>query len=104
MGNEGTIEVLNRQSLNFYPEKFGGKAPARVAARKELSVEMPGNDNQAVEAHIVNFFQAVRGRGKAIAPLEAGQQAAVCGHIATLSYLKNRKILWDEKTREYHAA
>ncbi len=104
MGNEGTIEVLNRQFLNFYPEKFGGKPPARVAARKELSLALPGNDNQAVEEHIVNFFEAVRGREKAIAPLEAGQRAAVSGHIATLSYLKNRKILWDEKTREYHAA
>ena len=35
MGNEGTIEVLNRQTLNFYPESFKGKPPAAVAARKE---------------------------------------------------------------------
>src|SRR4029077_15968442 len=49
MGNEGTIEVLNRQSLHYYPETFGGKPPARMAARKEIHVEMPGNDNKAVE-------------------------------------------------------
>ena len=28
MGNEGTIEVLNRQTLHFYPEKFVRKPPA----------------------------------------------------------------------------
>jgi predicted dehydrogenase len=104
MGNEGTIEVLNRQFLNFYPEKFGGKAPERVAARKELSEALPGNDNKAVEAHIANFFEAVRGREKAIAPLEVGQRAAVSGHIATLSLRQNRKILWDETTRKVRGA
>jgi predicted dehydrogenase len=104
LGNEGTIEVLDRQFLNFYPEKFGGKAPERVAARKELSVALPGNDNHAVEAHIVNFFEAVRGREKVIAPLPVGQRAAVSGHIATLSLRRERKIFWDETTRKYRGA
>jgi hypothetical protein len=34
MGNEGTIGVLNRQTLHYYPEKFGGKPPANVAVRR----------------------------------------------------------------------
>ena len=51
MGNEGTIEVLNRQTLHFYPEKFVRKPPA-ASARKEIHVELPGNDNKAVEAHM----------------------------------------------------
>jgi predicted dehydrogenase len=103
MGNEGTIEVLNRQYLNFYPEKLGGKAPERVAARKELSIALPGNDAKAVEAHIANFLAAVRGGGKVIAPLDAGQRANISGHLATLSLRGNRKIFWDEKGREYRA-
>jgi len=103
MGNEGTIEVLNRQSLNFYPEKLGGKAPERVAARKEVSLELPGNDSKAVEEHIHNFLEAVRGREKVIAPLEAGQSANISGHLATLSFRKNQKVFWDDKTRQYHA-
>src|SRR5215472_9634305 len=56
MGNEGTIEVLNRSILNFYPEKFGGRPPARVAALGDSHVEIPGNDNKAVEAHIRNWL------------------------------------------------
>lgn len=103
MGNEGTIEVLNRQYLNFYPEKLGGKAPERVAARQELSLALPGNDTKAVEAHIRNFFEAVRGREKVIAPLDAGQRANVSGHLATLSYRRNQKIFWDEQSRRYNA-
>jgi len=104
MGNEGTIEVLNRQILNFYPEKFGGKPPERVAARQEINMNLPGNDNKAVEAHITNFLEAVRGKAQVIAPVTIGQQAAISGHMATLSFRNNKKIYWDEKKAKYHFA
>lgn len=102
MGNEGTIEVLNRQQLHFYPEKFGGKPPANVAARKELHIDLPGNDNKAVEAHMKNWIEAIRGQAKVIAPVEIGQQAAISGHMATLSYKNGKKIVWEEQARKYH--
>ncbi|MEO8028893.1 MAG: Gfo/Idh/MocA family oxidoreductase, partial [Bryobacteraceae bacterium] len=102
MGNEGTIEVLNRQFLNFYPEKFNGKAPERVAARKELSIHLPGNDNKAVEAHMLNFLESIRGTAKPVAPVEVGMQAAISGHLATLSYRRGKKVFWDEKADKYH--
>jgi predicted dehydrogenase len=102
MGNEGTIEVLDRQHLHFYPEKFGGKAPAKVAERKEIHIDLPGNDNKAVEAHMRNWIEAIRGEGKVIAPPEIGQQAAISGHMATLSYRNQKKIVWDDHARKYH--
>ena len=102
MGNEGTIEVLNRQILNFYPEKFGNKPPERVAARKEIHIELPGNDNKAVEAHMRNWIEAIQGKTKVIAPVEIGQQAAISGHMATLSFRNNKKIIWDDRSRKYH--
>jgi predicted dehydrogenase len=103
MGNEGTIEVLNRQVLNFYPEKFGGKPPDRVAARQPITLSPgPANDNKAVEAHITNFLDAVRGKGQVIAPVTVGQQAAISGHMATLSFRNNKKIYWDDKKAKYH--
>lgn len=101
MGNEGTIEVLNRQYLNFYPETFRGKAPPRVAARKVVKIYLPKNDNYAVEAHIRNWLAAVRGEAKLVAPVEMGQNAAISGHMATLSYKNSKKILWDERARKY---
>jgi len=104
MGNEGTIEVLNRQTLNFYTEKFGGKAPAKVAARGESSETIPKNDDRAVESHIANLFAAIRGQETLIAPLAIGQNAAISGHLATLSQSKGQKIYWDEATRKVRAA
>jgi predicted dehydrogenase len=101
MGNEGTIEVISRQFLNFYPEKFGGKPPAQVAARKELNISLPGNDNNAVQAHARNFIEAILGRAQVIAPVTIGQQAAIGGHLATLSFRNNKKIYWEEKTQRY---
>lgn len=101
MGNEGTIEVLNRQVLNFYPETFRGKAPEKIKARQEVHIELPGNDHKAVEAHIRNFVEAVQGKTKVIADPIIGQQAAVGGHMATLSYRNNKKIYWDDKTQKY---
>lgn len=100
-GNEGTIEVLNRQFLNYYPEKFDGKPPAQVARRKEFNVALPGNDLSAVQNHVKNFVEAVQGRAKAIAPAAVGQQAAIGGHMATLSFKNQKKIIWEEKARKY---
>lgn len=101
MGNEGTIEVMNRQVLRFYTEKFRGKPPAHVAARKEFVEEKPGNDVPAVQNHTANFIRAVMGKEKVIAPVEVGQQAAVSGHLATLSLRAGKKVLWDSKTQKY---
>lgn len=104
LGDEGTIEVLNRQILNFYPERFKGRGgvditPPNIAARQELHIDLPGNDNKAVEAHIRNFLEAIRGKEKVIAPVEIGQQAAISGHMATLSYRSSKKVLWNNNTR-----
>ena len=102
MGSEGTIEVLNRQVLNFYTEKLGGKVIPAAAARKEFSESKPGNDNLAVQSHVRNFFEAIQGKAKVIAPVEVGQQAAIGGHMATLSFRNGKKIVWDAKTDKYH--
>lgn len=104
MGNEGTIEVLNRQILNFNPEKFGGKPPAHVAARKPVNIHLPGNDVPAVQAHVRNLFEAIAGKAQLVAPVEVGQQAAIGGHMATLAYRNGKKVLWDTKTQKYKFA
>jgi predicted dehydrogenase len=102
MGDEGTIEVNSRQFLRFYPEKFGGKPPEKVKAREAQSIDLPGNDNKAVEAHILNWLESVQGKAKPIAPPSVGQEAAICGHMATLSYRNNKKVIWDAKANKYH--
>ena len=101
MGNEGTIEVLNRQTITFTPETFQGRPPERVKARKPMTETVRNCDNLAVEAHTRNFINAVLDREKAIAPATVGQQAAIGGHMATLSYKQGKKIVWNSTTNKY---
>jgi predicted dehydrogenase len=102
MGYEGTIEVLNRSELNFYPQTYGGKRPARVPVRAEFHAPKDTTmDNVSVERHIRNFLDSILGKAKPIAPASVGQIAAIPGHLATLSYRKSRKINWDAQTGKY---
>jgi len=100
LGNEGTIEVLNRQELRFWPETFRGKAPERVKARKPIEVIKPQNDLNAVQEHVRNFIMSVLGKEKPVAPAIVGQEAAISGHMATLSYKSNKKVVWDNKAKK----
>jgi predicted dehydrogenase len=102
-GNEGTIEVMNRQDLYFTPEIFKGKAPAKVSARKPIHLNGNADFKEADGAinHFRNFVQSVLGNEKPIAPPEVGQQAAISGHMATLSFRNRKRISWDDKNRKY---
>ena len=73
-----------------------------MAPRKEIHVELPGNDNKAVEAHIRNWIEAIQGKAQVIAPTRVGQEAAISGRMATLSLRNNKKIVWDNQARKYH--
>ena len=102
-GNEGTIEVMNRQDLYFTPEAFKGKPPASVKARQPIHLNGKNDFNEADGAinHFRNFIQSVLGNEKPIAPPPVGQQAAISGHMATLSFKNQKKILWDEAANTY---
>ena len=102
-GNDGTIEVSKRQTLNFYPENYNGVSDA-VKARKELSVTIPNNDHLAVEAHIRNFLNSIAGIEKPIAPPQAGYEAAIPGFLSVMSYKLGKKVLYDAKTDKYSLA
>jgi predicted dehydrogenase len=101
-GNEGTIEVLNRQDLHYYPQLLKGAAPDRVKARKEVHLNGPKEfgEPDGLVSHIKNFIESVRGNEKPVAPVEAGQQAAISGHMATLSLKSGKKVIWDAKTEK----
>jgi predicted dehydrogenase len=102
-GNEGTIEVMNRQDLYFTPESYKGKAPASISSRAPIHLNGRADFNEADGAinHFRNFILSVQGKEKPIAPPPVGQQAAISGHLATLSFKNNKKILWDDKTNKY---
>lgn len=107
MGDEGTIEVISRQYLNFYPEAYTNRAatpeliPQQVRARKPEQIALPKNDNKAVQAHLHNWFDAIHGQAQTIASPLTGQQAAVTGHLANLSFKAQKKIVWEEAAQTY---
>jgi predicted dehydrogenase len=103
-GNEGTIEVMNRQDLYFTPESFRGKAPAKIAARKPIHLNGKADFGESDGAinHFRNFIQSVLGNEKPIAPPTVGQQAAISGHMATLSFKNWKRVMWDEAAGNYH--
>lgn len=103
MGNDGTIEIISRQTLNFYPEAYPGVNDT-IKARKELSITIPNNDNLAVEAHIRNFLNSIMGIEKPIAPPMAGYEAAIPGFLSVMSYRTGKKMLWDHKGDKYTSA
>ena len=102
MGNEGTIEVLNRQDLYFHPEDYRGVSAA-VKNKPPIHLNSMKDFNEADGAinHFRNFVQAVLGKEQVIAPPDVGQQAAISGHMATLSYKNRKMIVWDEKTNKH---
>src|SRR5258705_401769 len=58
------------------------------------------------QTDIVNFLLSktvpLLGTEKPIAPPPVGQQAAISGHMATLSFKNNKKVIWDEAANKYH--
>lgn len=103
LGHGGTIEVMDRQNLHFYPQpKFiKGSPPFTKQGELHMNYLKDFNQPDATADHVRNFLDAVLGKAKAIAPARAGQIAAIPGHLATLSYRKNSKIFWDAKTEKY---
>ena len=49
----------------------------------------------------LNVLPEMASRSQSIAPPSVGQEAAIGGHLATLSYRNNKKVLWDAKTNKY---
>ncbi|HWB83670.1 MAG TPA: Gfo/Idh/MocA family oxidoreductase [Bryobacteraceae bacterium] len=102
-GNEGTIEVMNRQDLYFSPETLKGKASKQVLSRERIHLNGKqdfGESDGAIN-HFRNFIHAVQGKEEVIAPPTIGQEAAISGHLATISFRNHKQVFWNEATNQY---
>ena len=104
-GNEGTIRVMNRQDLYFEAESYNSRranapnrAPEAIKARAAIHINglQEYKESDGAINHFRNFIQSVLGKEQPIAPPPVGQQAAISGHMATLSYKNQKKAIWDE--------
>ena len=75
-----------------------------MTARKAEELHLEGNDNKAVQSHMRNWMAGVQGKEQVIAPARMGQQAAIGGHLATLSFKNQKKVMWDEAAGKVHFA
>ena len=109
MGNEGTIRVMNRQDLYFEAESYNAhradrpnRAPDAIKARAAIHINglLEYKESDGAINHFRNFIQAVLGKEQVIAPPPVGQQAAISGHLATLSYKNQKKAIWDEAAKK----
>jgi predicted dehydrogenase len=109
-GNEGTIRVLNRQDLYYTHETYNSRregaadnAPVNIKSRADIHLNGRKDFNEADGAinHFKNFIESIRGNEQPIAPPPVGQQAAISGHMATLSFKNQKKIVWDDATSKY---
>jgi predicted dehydrogenase len=109
MGNEGTIRVMNRQDLYFEAESYNAhrsdrpnRAPDAIKARAAIHINglQEYKESDGAINHFRNFIQAVLGKEQVIAPPPVGQQAAISGHMATLSYKNQKKAVWDEAAQK----
>jgi predicted dehydrogenase len=112
-GNEGTIRVMNRQDLYFEPETYNSRrpnaanrAPEPIKSRKAIHINgmQEFKESDGAINHFKNFIEAIRANDKnmVIAPPTVGQQAAITGHMATLSYKNQKKVVWDEAAKKHH--
>jgi predicted dehydrogenase len=112
-GNEGTIRVMNRQDLYFEPESYNSRrpnaanrAPEPIKSRQAIHINgvQEFKESDGAINHFKNFIESIRGNEQPIAPPPVGQQAAISGHMATLSFKNQKKIVWDEAANKYHFA
>jgi len=65
-----------------------------------LEIERRDRGYEKPEKRLENYREFVQPLPYA----EVGQQAAISGHMATLSFRNQKKIVWDEPTSKYHFA
>ncbi len=103
LGSEGTMEIMGLTDIYVYPEKYRG-APEDVAARPEIHIRGRkdlGQGNPTGD-HLKNFIDAIKGTAELNCPAQIGHEAAVTGHLATMSYRKDKKVFWDQENQRYY--
>ncbi len=102
-GSEATMEVMNLQDLHVYNESFGKDTPDRIKSRPEIHVNAAkdlGQTNPTGD-HIKNFISALKYNEALHCDVRCGHEAAVTGHLATMSFRRDKKVFWDADKQQY---
>ena len=92
--DESPGSVLHARSVQGRREQVKSRQPIHLNGMKDFQ-EGDGAIN-----HFKNFIQSILGKEQPIAPPPVGQQAAIGGHMATLSYKNQKKVTWDDVAKK----
>jgi predicted dehydrogenase len=118
-GSLGTL-VVDRSSYEVIPEMKLDRGMLRADAVDELLASLRGErlargkpqfapqckalretdisiDPSSQEAHVRNFFDCMRSRGRPVADLEIGHRSVTACHLGVIAYKVGRKIRWDSR-------
>ena len=105
LGSEGTMIISQLSDVHVYPETLkalGTKVTScpemHFNGQKDFGQGNPTNE------HLKNFIDAVKSDVPLNCPVELGHEAAVTGHLATLSFRNEKKVYWDQKNGKYRFA
>ncbi len=102
-GSEATMEVMNLQDLHVYNETFAKQTPESIKSRPEIHLNATKDLGQVNPTgdHIKNFIEAVKYNKPLNCDARLGHEAAVTGHLATMSIRRDKKVFWDAATQRY---
>ncbi len=88
LGTDGTIR--RAQQIRYLPEKVN----------RPQGKEMMGLTKTTPNAHMLNFFDAVRGVAEPACPVELGFRISIACRMAVESYREGRTMRWDPVKEE----
>jgi len=94
-GSEGTVYV-DRGGYRMY-NREGKMIKDSKSAGNESGTALGGGGDMSTR-HIVNFFDAVRGKAKQNSTIEEGARSTLLAHFANIAYRTKKDLVVDSKT------
>lgn len=94
-GTNGSVYV-DRDGYKLFDR--GGKViKERKASGSEAGTTLGGGGDMTT-LHVVNFFDAIRGKAKQASPIDEGAKSTLLPHLANIAYRVNKDLKIDPKT------
>ena len=100
-GTNGTVYV-DRDGYKLY-NREGKMIKDSKATGSEAGTALGGGGDMTTR-HVVNFFDAVRGKAKQASPIAEGAKSVLLCHLANIAYRTNKPLNVDAKTGHIHDA
>jgi predicted dehydrogenase len=92
-GTKGSL-AISRRGFKVVPDVW--KADSENETPAMSAVEEPGAELKVLDAaHVRNFLDCVKSRGRPVADVEEGHLTATLGHLGNIATRLGRSLRWD---------